>query len=33
MGGTISPLKTEIVGDAIERREYKVLDQFAWLRG
>lgn len=33
MGGTISPLKTEIVGDAIERREYAVLDQFTWLRG
>jgi uncharacterized protein (DUF362 family) len=33
MGGTISPLKTEVVGDAIERREYKVLDQFTWLRG
>ena len=33
MGGTISPLKTEIVGDAIERREYAVLDKFTWLRG
>ena len=33
MGGTISPLKTEIVGDAIEPRTYAVLDQFTWLRG